>query len=91
MPPKKRRQSSAQQENLPPEGGRIKRTPRSSFDPAAGENTYDIESILSERSQKNTQTGVFEPHFQVRWRVRVLSLVFLLFPAFSLLIPSILS
>ena len=47
-------------------GGSRKRTPSSSFDPAAGLETYEPEKIVGER-QKNVGGGKWETQWEVKW------------------------
>ena len=47
-------------------GGSRKRTPSSSFDPAAGLETYEPEKIVGER-KKNVGGGKWETQWEVKW------------------------
>ena len=41
---------------LPAQGnGTVKRTPQSHFDPAAGQETYEIEKVVATRKNKNKE------------------------------------
>ena len=52
---------------LPAQGkGACKRTPASSFDPAAGKDTYEPEKIVGER-QKNIGGGKTVAQYEVKW------------------------
>ena len=57
----KRKLPQAAPKQLPAEGAANKRTPQSSFDAAAGKDTYEPERVVAERLAK----GVTQ--YQVKW------------------------
>lgn len=53
---------------LPAQGnGTVKRTPQSHFDPAAGQETYEIEKVVATRKNKNKEGHMIDM-FHVKWK-----------------------